>query len=80
MALSFFAPLLLPPSLMQYEILICISEVGEVPSLKIVHSLMAKYPHVPTRIFQGKQEVSWTHLHSYIRKPHHSHLCRYMYL
>ena len=38
---------------LQYEILVCIAEPGDAPSLHTVHNLMDQYPHVTVRVFQG---------------------------
>ena len=39
---------------LQYEILVCIAEPGDAPSLHTVHNLMVQYPHVTVRVFQGE--------------------------
>ena len=39
---------------MQYEIIFCIGELRNGPSLPIVQELAALYPTINVRIFQGK--------------------------
>ncbi|CAI8005913.1 Ceramide glucosyltransferase [Geodia barretti] len=41
----------------KYEILMCVAEMGEVPSLQVVHDLLSQYPHVPVRILQGEASI-----------------------
>ena len=41
----------------------CVAETGDVPSLHVVHNLMAKYPHVPARIFQGEAPTRYDTVH-----------------
>lgn len=41
----------------KYEILVCVAETGDVPSLHEINSLISLYPHVPVRIFQGESVI-----------------------
>ena len=45
---------------MQYEIIFCIGELRNGPSLPIIQELAALYPTINVRIFQGKIRTEYT--------------------